>query len=146
MSEKAIAILVGLLGLALCTIIVWLWNFIPLKEKLKRFANREELTLDEIYLQFFASMNLPKESFLELWNEVADSLRLPRGKLRPGDRFDKELAPAKGWEYDDEIADVYWAAQHRLKIADADFDVSKIQTLGNYVEFFSKLKMHAAAR
>ena len=40
----------------------------------------------------FLGANLPKDMVLELWNEVATLLRVPPGKLRPSDRFDKELA------------------------------------------------------
>jgi hypothetical protein len=143
MTEQSIVILTAVFALALVAVFVWLWNFIPHKEKLKRLTNREELTTDEIYSHFFAGKNLPKELVLKLWNEVADSLHLPKGKLRPTDRFDKELAPVKGWEYDDDIAEVTWAAQHRLKKIGTTFDLSKIQTLGDYVEFFGRLQLEA---
>jgi hypothetical protein len=141
MTEQGTVISTAVFILALVTVSVWLWNVIPHKEKLKRLRNREEFTSDEIYSRFFADKNLPKGLVLGVWNEVADSLRLPKGKLRPSDRFDKELAPVKGWEYDDDIVEVIWAAQHQIKESGATFDLSKIQTLGDYVEFFCRLEL-----
>jgi hypothetical protein len=117
------------------------WNFIPHRRRLARFADREELSADSIYSEFFAANNFPKGLVLELWNEVAGSLRVPPGKLRPTDRFDKELAPVKGWEFDDDTLEVHWAAQRRVKKLGVDADISAVQTLRDYVEFFCKLEL-----
>jgi hypothetical protein len=70
---------------------------------------------------------------------VAQSLRLPPGKLRPTDRFDEELAAPKGWEFDDEILDVQWAAERRLKRSGTQADLSRIKSVGDYIEFFCDL-------
>jgi hypothetical protein len=134
----------------ICLVLViggtWLWYVVPRKEKFKRFADRAELKPDEIYARFFSEKNLPKGLVLELWNEVANCLRLSSGKLRPSDRFDKELAPVKGWEFDDDIVEVNWAAERRLKALGSKPDPSEVQTLGDYVEFFCRLesKRHSA--
>ena len=120
---------------------VLVWNFIPHRRRLEHFADRDDLSPDSIYSQFFAANNLPKELVLELWNEVAVPLRVPPGKLRPSDRFDKELAPMEGWEFDDDAFDVDWAANRRLKKLESSADLSIIQTLRDYVEFFCKLEL-----
>lgn len=62
-----------------------------------------------------------------------------RGRARPTDRFDQELAAPKGWELDDEILDVQWAAECRLKQSGTQADLSQIKTVGDYVEFFCNL-------
>jgi hypothetical protein len=116
------------------------WNFLPRHRRLAQFADREELSSDSIYRAFFAEQDLPKGLVIELWDEVASPLRLPPGKLRPSDRFDRELAPVRGWEFDDDIVEVHWAAQRRLKKLSVDADISKIQTLQDYVRFFCKLE------
>lgn len=115
------------------------WNIIPRRQRLKRFENRRELSLEQIYGEFFAGKNLPKQLACELWNEVAKCLCLPPGKLRPTDRFDQELAAPKGWECDDEILDVQWAAERRLKQSGTQADLSQIKTVADYVEFFCNL-------
>lgn len=116
------------------------WNCIPRRQRLKRFENRPELSLEQIYGEFFAGKNLPKELAYELWNEVSASLHVPAGKLRPTDRFDQELAAPKGWELDDAIVEVQWAAERRLKQSETQADLSQIKTVSDYVEFFCKLQ------
>jgi hypothetical protein len=120
------------------------WSLVPRRQRLKRLERRSELSPDQIYGQFFAPQNLPRELALELWNEVAVSLNLPPGKLRPADRFDKGLAPPKGWEYDDEVHEVQWAAERRLKRSGLEGDPSRIETLADYVRFFCDIERHKA--
>lgn len=115
------------------------WNFIPHRRRLARFADREDLSADSIYRQFFAAKKFPQELVSELWNEVAVPLRVPPGKLRPSDRFDKELAPVEGWAFDDDIVEVHWAAERRLRKIGIKVDCADVHTLGDYVEFFCNL-------
>jgi hypothetical protein len=115
---------------------VLIWNRVPHRQKLKRFEGRSDLSLDQIYDDFFADKKLPKELACELWNEVSALLHVPRGKLRPTDRFDQELAAPTGWEYDDDIVEIQWAAERRLKQSGTQADFSQIKTVADYVEFF----------
>ncbi|HEV2452673.1 MAG TPA: hypothetical protein VGY98_00330 [Verrucomicrobiae bacterium] len=119
---------------------VLIWTFVPQRQRRKRFDARPDLDLDQIYNAFFSSKSLPKELVCELWKEVSGTLHVPSGKLRPTDRFDDELAAPKGWEYDDEIMDVHWAAERRLKRIGGQSDLSQVKTVGDYVEFFCKLQ------
>jgi len=118
---------------------VLLWEFIPRRRRNERFKDREELAMDSIFNQFFAQARLPKALVVELWNEVANALGVPPGKLRPADRFDKELAPVKGWGFDDDIVEVCWAAERRLKKLGMKAEHSDVRTLGDYVEYFCAL-------
>jgi hypothetical protein len=107
------------------------------RERTARITGREDLSSGVIYSQFFEKERLPRDLALELWNEVARCLGVPPGKLRPSDRFDKELAPVEEW--DDDILDVAWAAERRLKKIGTHADLSQIKTVGDYVEFFCNL-------
>ena len=118
---------------------VWAWKFIPQRRRLARFADREELSAEQIYTGFFATTHFPRALVSELWTEVALPLRVPPGKLRPSDRFDKELAPVKGWEFDDDIVEVCWAAERRLKKMGLTIAPANVHTLGDYVAFFCQL-------
>lgn len=129
-----------IIALAIVVGAVFVWTYVPRRQRLKRFEKRPELSLDQIYADFFAAKNLPKDLACELWNEVSESMHLPPGKLRPTDRFDKELAASKGWEFDDDLEEVQWAAEHRLKQRGIQADLSQIKTLADYVEFFCKLQ------
>lgn len=115
------------------------WNFLTRRQRLKRFENRPDLSLEQIHREYFSRENLPRELVSELWKEVAEALRLPPGKLRPTDRFDQVLTPPRGWEYDDEIWEVQWAAERRLKQSGTQVDLSQIITVGDYVRFFCNL-------
>ncbi len=118
-----------------------LWHFNPHKQRLKRLRNREDIAMDGIYNTFFSGTNYQKDLVLELWNEVAILLRVPPGKLRPSDRFDKELAPGGVWlRLDDDAAEVNLAAQSRLRKIGAKTDFSTIQTLHDYIELFCRLE------
>src|SRR6266850_1217206 len=92
-----------------------IWSILSRRSRAKRFEDRDDVSLDSIFEKFFASRGLSKSVVFEAWREVASVLQLPPGKLRPSDRFDTELSPGKGWEYDDEIADITALARRRLK-------------------------------
>ena len=68
-----------------------------MKDKLRE---REALSPTGFYDRYYAESGLDQEIVVELLEHVADELRLPSGKLRPGDRFSKELSPgeAHGWD------------------------------------------------
>lgn len=108
------------------------------KRRRVRFANREVLSMDAIYERFFGSKGLPKEAVVELWNEVARPLGIDPGRLRPTDRFDMELSPVEEW--DDDIVEVHWAAERRLKKMGLKVDSTEVRTLGDYIEFFCRLQ------
>lgn len=73
------------------------WRRMEMKDKLRE---REALSPTGFYDQYYADSGLDQETVVELLEHVADELRLPSGKLRPGDRFSKELSPgeADGWD------------------------------------------------
>ena len=73
------------------------WRRMEMKDKLRE---REALSPIGFYDQYYADSGLDQETVVELLEHVADELRLPSGKLRPGDRFSKELSPgeADGWD------------------------------------------------
>jgi len=116
------------------------WSILSRRSRVKRFEDRDDVSLDSIFEKSFASRGLSKSVVFELWREVATFLQLPPGKLRPTDRFDSELSPGKGWEYDDEIADITSLAWRRLKSSGKTIDLPQITTLGEYVEFFASLE------
>lgn len=68
-----------------------------MKESLRE---REALSPTGFYDRYYADSGLDQETVVELLEHVADELRLPSGKLRPGDRFSKGLSPgeAHGWD------------------------------------------------
>lgn len=142
MSPMPTIIQVGLViaALLLCGAILWIvLEAIPRRRKVRRFAGRSELSPKEINEQFFRESGVPSETVAELWNEVAQTLDLPSGKLRPEDRFDAELGPVHGWEWGDDLAILNRIAAKRLKkLRNPDFRLEDIKTIRDYVLFFGR--------
>lgn len=137
-NAQDILVALALSGIACLPV---LWHFNPHKQRFKRLSNREDIPMDAIYGRFFSGTNFRKDLVLELWNEVATLLRVPPGKLRPLDRFDKELAPGGVWlRLDDDSVEVNLAARSRLRKIGAKTDLSAIQTLRDYIELFCNLQ------
>lgn len=112
---------------------------VPRKRRLSRFLERETLTESKIYHSYFSDSHLPPNLIEELWNEVADFGEIPRGLLRPTDRFDTELAPLRGWEFGGEISSLNLVAQRRIRNLAPGFDLAQIHTVRDYVEKFGSL-------
>jgi hypothetical protein len=120
------------------------------RQKALRFTDRDEIELDNIYKTHFFVSAVDKDCFEELWQEIAETLRFPAKKIRPDDRFDYELGPVKfndklkwiGLEilvgnYDDND-DLSFIAEERKKKMKLDIDISKIQTVRDYVLAFGQ--------
>ncbi|NGZ11956.1 MAG: hypothetical protein CV088_21740 [Nitrospira sp. LK70] len=112
---------------------------VPRKRRLGRFLERETLTESQIYHSYFADSHLPASLIEELWNEVADFGEIPRGLLRPTDRFDTELASLRGWEFGGEISSLNIVAERRARNLGPDFDLAQIHTVRDYIEKFGAL-------
>jgi len=111
----------------------------------KRFLKRKNLTDDEIYQRYFKDVNIDKKVVLELWEEVANSFKVPKGKLRPNDRFSVELSPGNWYPLDDIYLDFEYCINERLKkygVNDKSINLDKqIKNVADYIEFFGNLEM-----
>jgi hypothetical protein len=119
-------IIVGVLGYFYST---WYVN----RARMSRFAGREVMGPQEIYRRYFHNSGLREEVFVNQWREVARSLELPAGLLRPSDRFDTELKPLTGWPlYDDQIEHLFVWAQRKVG-SGAGMTLSQVQSLGDFI-------------
>ena len=64
-------------------------------ELIGELEERDELSAPDFYAKYYLGSGLEQETVIELLKHVADELRLPAGKLRPTDRFSKELSPGQ---------------------------------------------------
>ena len=101
--------------------------------KRKRFGSREELGVDELYLQHFAGCGMGIELFREIIMEVAGALHFPVGKLRPGDRFDDELKPAHDFDQDNDDLYSRFVYRIRKRAGRQSAEIPDVKTLGEYV-------------
>lgn len=91
-----------------------------LEKKRARIAQRERIPINAVYPAFFASSGLNEPKVTELWLEVARTLRVDPGKLRPSDRFDRELAPVPEANAVDELEDLAEIVRRRSAIVGID--------------------------
>ena len=93
-----------------------LFNRARIRDKRKRFSSRSVLSVDQIYADYFSKTGFPQDLVIELWLDLAKTLKLEAGRLRPDDRFDKELAPStKVGGFVDELEDLHLRHQKRLR-------------------------------
>jgi len=108
----AIGVIAGIRGaLASCLVtalvlLVGLWVCLETRRmvhrKRGRFHARAELSVDRLK-SLFSSDTLPGSDVLRFLTRVENVTDVPKGKLRPDDRFAVELAPERGWEFDDRL-------------------------------------------
>jgi hypothetical protein len=145
-DDMDLRILFSSVVVAAGVVCVALWSCYPRWRRLKRIRGRQDLSAEEIYSRFFGPKGFPRDLTLELWREVAATLRLPPGRLRPTDRFDRELAPPRGWDLYDPIDEVRYAAEDRMERSGSYTDFRTIKTLGDYVAFFCEPPAEAKGR
>lgn len=116
----------------------------PKRARASRFADREELSLDEIFSRFYERSGVPKDLVTELWKEAATALGIPGGKLRPTDRLDIELGPIKGFplvDLNEEFCDTMIRRLRRHNAKAAPAELKPIKSLNDYINFFGKLEL-----
>lgn len=72
------------------------------RQRTTRFAGRPTHPEDEL----LSSLSLNQDELAcarEILRDFAAVANVEPGQLRLDDRFDRELAPVKGWEFDDEL-------------------------------------------
>ncbi len=105
-----------------------------LRERRKRFENRESMSLEEIFNQYYINSNINKLRFKRIWNDVADILQLDAQKLRPSDRFDTELAPVKGYHLEDEqLVDLEECIMMHCQKRNINMNQYKLDTLDDII-------------
>ena len=124
---------------AIFMVLWWAWDFNCMRRKRHRFDGRDDLPIDQIYERYFANI-IEKEFFKKLWTEAGKALFLYPGKLRPDDRFDKELEEAN--QVDDSLFCLQVITENRLKkmgIKMSAADWKNIKTLRDYISIFAKI-------
>ncbi len=104
--------------------------------KRERFVGRQPLDSGEIYRTYYQSSGLEKESVRYYWDAVARLLALDARRLRPGDRFDEELAPVAGKELGDEIEDLGEFLELESREKSIEFEPSELNTLDDLIRVF----------
>lgn len=106
------------------------------RRKRIRFEHRESATTGQL-ATFFPS--IPRDTVEEALGIISIAADVPVGMLRPHDRFDKELAPVRGWEFDDGLAQLEWALKDRAQSKEAMNDLPRMETVADFVRAYHQL-------
>ena len=120
-------------------VIYVLRNFGRIPCKRQRFAHRPALPWDRIYQTFFAESGLDPIDVEQSWQELATTLKLDPQRLRPTDRFDRELGPVAGTTQLDELDVLEAVLARRVRtrgLQAVDWDT--IETLDDYIRATSR--------
>jgi hypothetical protein len=111
--------------------LVWGAEWYVRAQKLERILSRSSLSEDSIYERYYADSGVDKNAILGAWNEISVALKIPSGKLRPNDRFGRDI----GWRLivTDELDGLFEEAHRRLRRLSVSTDFTKIYTVDQYV-------------
>ena len=119
----AVAFLVGL---------VWVGMRRERRILSERFSDRQSLDF-ETYYQRYCPGKLDRIRTEEILRHVAEELSIPMDKLLPSDRFDVELKPLRGWEFDSGKGILMIELQNIAPSKGKSIDIEKIVTLSDYL-------------
>jgi hypothetical protein len=103
------------------------------QRKTRRLSGRSQLLDDELCATF-DGCQLPAKELLEFLQLVALSVEMPRGLLRPTDRFSVELAPERGWEFDDGLSLLPTVLTHRFGGDDGHYNIEQFRTISELLK------------
>jgi len=115
---------------------LWITQRRAAQARALRFSGRRPLTAEELWREFYEQRGVPLEMVEEILQVIAEAAGVPAGLIRPADRFDSELAPEKGWEFDDGLAEIIWWVKDRAKRSGRRVgDISNVRTVDDLVNF-----------
>ena len=103
-----------------------------------RFASRVPLQFDEFYNRFYKD-SLDRDVVKELLEHVAFELTIPIDKLRPDDRFEIELRPMRGAEFDSGRDHLIVELARMAKKRGIEVEPNNMKTLDDYLRFMAGL-------
>ena len=85
------------------------------RRRVDRFGDRADQSASEIWQEYFKERGVSLGVVEEALRLVEEATGVAGGRLRPDDRFTEELAPEKGWEFDDGLAELRWFLESKKK-------------------------------
>jgi hypothetical protein len=115
------------------------------RKKRSRFQDRADMSEDEFFATYYGDSGVARGVVSEVIQVVANATDIPSTKIRPSDRFDVELAPMPGWEFDDGLAEVSWFIRARMKKAGAREGV-RSETVDALIRYIDQLEKREAPK
>jgi hypothetical protein len=105
------------------------------QQALNRLLARQALDDNAVYSAFYESAGLPKDKVLEIWHEIAETLRVPADRLRPADQFGTDIGVY--WILSDDLDVLASKGRDRAKHDGLAVDLQDIRTVDNYIRCFA---------
>jgi hypothetical protein len=96
---------------------------------------RESLDDEAFYARYYAEAKLPKALVGELRHEVAETLKVPVAKLRPEDRFGKQIGAY--WITSEDLDVLAAKGRNRAKDLGLTVDLQRLNTVDDYIRCFA---------
>jgi hypothetical protein len=96
---------------------------------------RGSLDDDAFYARYYGDSKLPKGLALQLLHEVAETLKIQATKVRPDDRFGKEIG--NYWITSEDLDVLAAKGRERAKTLGAVVDLQKLSTVDEYIRCFA---------
>jgi hypothetical protein len=113
----------------------WVWGSYSGRARRQALQARPDLRIEELHRQFYSDSPITPSALTLALDEIALALDVPRGKLRPSDRFDRELAATPGWEADDDLG-----VLNELVVKRLGDRAEKVQTVDDYIRLTAGLE------
>lgn len=108
----SIAVIIGLITLACFVLVAALGRKVEIR-RAERFAQRQDLTIQEFWENFYRESGLSFDIVADALRVIEQATGVSMGRLRPEDHFATELAPERGWEFDDGLAELRWELESK---------------------------------
>jgi hypothetical protein len=115
----------------------WVADWRRRKQEFSTIGSRDDLNDEAIYRTFYEGSGLPQASVVSAWHEIADSLRLPAGKIRPIDRFGKDIG--KYLILSDRLDALYERGKRRAKQLGLSPKFEVLMTVDDYVRALARV-------
>jgi hypothetical protein len=126
---------IAILGITL----LWFGDRSAKRKRRVRFQDRPEITEDEFFSMYYKESGIAKEIVSDVLRRIANATEISALKIRPSDRFDRELAPVKGWEYGDGLAEISWFVKDKKKEARVRESV-QLHTVDDLIRYVARLE------
>lgn len=97
---------------------------------------RESLDDETFYVRYYAESKLPKAAVGEVRREIAETLKVPAAKLRPEDRFGKQIGTY--WITSEDLDVLAAKGRDRAKALGLAVDLQKLKTVDDYIRCFAR--------
>jgi hypothetical protein len=124
-------------ALALVVLLVavtWVWHQKTRRGGRAAFRERPDMSIADLHRHYYSGSDVTEADLEAFLGEISGQLGVAVPRLRPTDRFDKELAPQRGWEFDDPLGALTSIVRRELAANGLDPDlVANIDTVDDYV-------------